>query len=395
MPTLGHGIWALAAASPFPAPRPSPLPPQRPAVSSLEVAGVVAGAAAAGLLVQLVVFALLRRAVRRGMPPIERSLVDKLDLPGRFVMPLLGAELALGALSLPGTTGTVVVHGVGALLAIALAWLVVRSTYVLDDVILDRYRMDVADNLRARRVRTQIQVLRRVTVVVVAVVTLAVILLSFPEVRAAGAGLLASAGVVGIVVGVAARPTATNVVAGLQIAVSQPIRVDDVVVVQTQWGRIEEIALTYVVVRIWDLRRLVVPVSYFVDQPFENWTRSTADILGWVFIQVDYTAPVDELRRAFEQILAGSSNWDGKVGALQVTTLGTETMQLRALMSSADSSRSWDLQCEVREQMIAYIQQHCPGALPHLRVRPVGHDGGPPGSQSLAGAVGENGEDPR
>ncbi|MGH9089369.1 MAG: mechanosensitive ion channel family protein [Acidimicrobiales bacterium] len=373
----------------------------RPLMNPAETAGVIVGAAAAGLVAHVILFAVLHRVVDRSRLTIERSLVEKLELPARFALPLLGAELAIGAIGLPDPTGTILVHAIGAVLAIALAWLVVRSTYVLDDIILDRYQMDVANNLRSRRVRTQIQVLRRITVVVVTVVTLAVILLSFPEVRAAGAGLLASAGVVGIIAGVAARPTATNVIAGLQIALSQPIRVDDVVVVQTQWGRIEEIALTYVIVRIWDLRRLVLPISYFVEQPFENWTRSTADIMGWVFIQVDYAAPVQELRRAFEQIIAGSSNWDGKVGVLQVTTLGTETMQLRALMSSADSSRSWDLQCEVREQMIAYIQQHCPWALPHLRVRSFGRDGrdgrdggageGPP----LARALGEDGEDPR
>lgn len=348
-------------------------------MSALDIAGVLAGAAVAGLLVHLVLFAVLRRTVRRPRARVERALVAKLDAPGRLVLPLLGVELAIGALALPGTTGVVLVHGVGVLLALSLGWLVVRSTYVLDDVILERYQLDVADNLRSRRVRTQIQVLRRITVVVVATVTLAVILLSIPQVRAAGAGLLASAGLIGVVVGVAARPTATNVMAGLQIALSQPIRVDDVVVVQTHWGRIEEIALTYVVVRIWDLRRLVLPISYFIEQPFENWTRSTADIMGWVFIQVDYGAPVDQLRGELERILAASPNWDGKVGVLQVTTLGTETMQLRALMSSPDSSRSWDLQCEVREQLIAYIQRECPWALPHLRVGP--HAGSGAGSE--------------
>ncbi|MGH8981933.1 MAG: mechanosensitive ion channel family protein [Acidimicrobiales bacterium] len=343
-------------------------------MNPLEIAGIVAGAAAVGLLAHVVLFAVFRRAVNSARAAVERSLVAKLDCPSRFVMPLLGAELAVGALDLPSPYGTVLVHALGVLLALALAWLVIASTYVFDDVVLSRYQMDVADNLRSRRIRTQIQVLRRVTVVAVAVVTLAVILLSFPEVRAAGAGLLASAGLVGVVVGVAARPTATNVVAGLQIAMSQPIRVDDVVVVEDEWGRIEEIGLTYVVVRVWDLRRLVLPISYFVEQPFENWTRSTADIMGWVYIQVDYCASVTELRQAFRDILAGSPNWDGKVGVLQVTTLGTETMQLRALMSSADSSRSWDLQCEVREQLIAYIQEHCASALPHLRVRSLdGH----------------------
>lgn len=340
-------------------------------MSALETAGIVVGAAVTGLLAHLVLFAALRRTVNRPRATVERSLLANLDRPARFVMPVLGAELAVGAITLPDPVGTILVHGIGIILAGGLAWLVIRSTYVFDDVILSRYQMDVADNLRSRRIRTQIQVLRKVTVVAVLVVTLAAILLSFPQVRVAGAGLLASAGLVAVVGGVAARPTATNVVAGLQIAVSQPIRVDDVVVVEGHWGRIEEIALTYVVVRVWDLRRLVLPISYFVEQPFENWTRSTADIMGWVYIQVDYSASVDELRQAFNDILGASTNWDGKVGVLQVTTLGTETMQLRALMSSPDSQRSWDLQCEVREKLIAYIQVHCPSALPHLRVRTI------------------------
>jgi small-conductance mechanosensitive channel len=187
-----------------------------------------------------------------------------------------------------------------------------------------------------------------------------------------GAGLLASAGVAGLVAGVAARPTATNVVAGLQIALSQPIRVDDVVVVEDEWGRVEEIALTYVVIRVWDLRRLVLPISYFITNPFENWTRATADILGWVYLQVDYSAPVDDIRRHLYEVLCSSPNWDGNVWNLQVTDAGPSTIQLRALMSARDSSTSWDLQCEVREKLVAYLQERHPGALPRLRTEPVG-----------------------
>jgi len=341
-----------------------------------EIAGILVGAAAAGLLLHAVVFWALRR---RPAPvlgdgtvhrfPLQQSLVAKLDAPGRLAMPLGGIEIALASLDLPSPAGTVLVHVVGGAFVCALAWFVVRTTFVLDDIFLARYRLDAADNLRARRVHTQIQVLRRITVLFVSVIAAAIILLSFSAVRAEGAGLLASAGIIAIIAGVAARPTATNLMAGVQIALSQPIRVDDVVVVEGHWGRIEEIALTYVVVRVWDLRRLVLPISYFVEQPFENWTRSTADILGWVHIQVDYSAPVDEIRQAFFDILASSPDWDGQVKVLQVTTLGTETMQLRALMSSTDSSKSWNLQCEVRERLVAYIQQHHPDALPQLRTR--------------------------
>lgn len=343
-------------------------------MNPLEATGILAGAAAAGLLLHAALFWVLRR---RPVPvtglfhgfPLQTSLAAKLGAPARLAMPLGGVEIALASLDLPDPAGTVLVHVVGGAFVCALAWLIVRTTFVLDDIFLARYRLEDADNLRARRVHTQIQVLRRVTVVIVSVIAAAIILLSFAPVRAEGAGLLASAGIIGIVVGIAARPTATNLVAGVQIALSQPIRVDDVVVVEGHWGRIEEIALTYVTVRVWDLRRLVVPISYFIEQPFENWTRSTADILGWVYIQVDYCAPVAEIRQAFTDILAASPDWDGQVKVLQVTTLGTETMQLRALMSSTDSSKSWNLQCEVREKLITYIREHHPEALPQLRTR--------------------------
>jgi len=346
-------------------------------MSGVETAGWLLGAVVAGLVLHAVVFFFLRRGVARAPVAIERSLVANIESPSRVVLPLAALEIALGAVSLADPAGTILVHAVGICLVIGLSWLVVRCTFVLDDLLLSRYRLDAEDNLRARRVHTQVQVLRRVTVVVVSVVALAIVLLSFPEVRAAGAGLLASAGLVGLMVGVAARPTATNLVAGVQIALSQPIRVDDVVVVEGEWGRIEEIGLTYVVVRIWDLRRLVLPISYFVEQPFENWTRSTADILGWVMVDLDYRAPVDEIREAFRAILRDSPDWDGKVQVLQVTSLGSETMQIRCLMSSPDSSRSWNLQCEVREKLIRYVRESCPWALPRLRTEAVDLSGVP------------------
>ncbi len=337
---------------------------------------VVAAVTAGSAVVATVAFAVLGRLVQRRSTAVAvRSLVTRVRAPGRVVVPLIALEAAAEAGDLSRTAKTVVVHVAGALLVVAVAWLVVRTTYVIDDLLLARYRLDAADNLRARRVHTQVQVLRRVTVAVVSVLAVAVVLLGIPGVRNAGIGLLASAGLVGVVGGIAARPTASNLVAGIQIAISQPIRVDDVVVVDGHWGRVEEIALTYVVVRVWDLRRLVVPVSYFVSQPFENWTRSTADILGSVHREVDYSAPVDEIRTAFREIVASSPNWDGQVAILQVTGLGTETMQLRALMSSPDSSRSWNLQCEVRERLVAYLQERCPWALPRLRTeRAVVHD---------------------
>jgi small-conductance mechanosensitive channel len=337
--------------------------------------GILIGVLLLSLFAHSLGFFFLRRAVDGRGKSLQESLVRNVRWPTRIIVALAALEVALTRVTVGARVRSDLLHGVGVALVFAVGFLIVRLTYVFDDVILARYRLNVRDNLKARRIHTQIQVLRRVTVVVVAVVSAAVVLLSFRQVRVAGAGLLASAGVVGIVAGVAARPTATNLVAGLQIAISQPIRVDDVVVVEGRWGRIEQIALTYVVVRLWDLRRLVLPISYFIQNPFENWTRSTADILGWVFLEVDFTAPVERIRARFHQILATSPNWDGKVGVLQVTDVGSETMQLRASMSSPDSSRSFDLQCEVREQLIAFIRTDCPEALPRRRTEFVDRSG--------------------
>lgn len=322
-------------------------------------------------------FFFLRRAVDGRGKSLQESLIRNVRWPSRLIIPLAAVEIALAGVKLGARLRDDLLRAVGIALVFAIAFLVVRLTYVFDDVILARYQLDVTDNLKARRIHTQIQVLRRVTVVVVSIVSIAIVLLSIPRVRAAGAGLLASAGVLGLVAGVAARPTATNLVAGLQLAISQPVRVDDVVVVEDHWGRVEQIALTYVVVRLWDLRRLVLPISYFIQNPFENWTRSTADILGYVFLQVDFSAPVDQIRARFEEILRRSPDWDGKVGIMQVTDSGENSMQLRALMSSPDSARSFDLQCAVREQLIAYLRSEHPGALPRTRSELVNTEGHP------------------
>ena len=192
-------------------------------------------------------------------------------------------------------------------------------------------------------------------------------LMTFERVRQLGTTILASAGVVGIVVGMAAQRTIATFIAGLQIAITQPIRVDDVVIVENEWGRIEEITLTYVVVRIWDLRRLIVPITYFIESPFQNWTRTSADILGTVFIYTDYTVPVNAIREQLQKILNESEHWDKKVCVLQVTNASDRTMELRALMSAADASAAWTLRCEVREKLLAFIKKEYPQALPRLR----------------------------
>jgi len=228
--------------------------------------------------------------------------------------------------------------------------------------------VDVKDNLAARRMRTRFLVLRRVTAVIIGFVTLSVMLMTFPSIRRLGLTMFASAGVAGLVVGLAARPMLTNLIAGLQIAFTQPIRIDDVVIVEGEYGRVEEISTTYVVIRIWDQRRLVLPLSYFIEKPFQNWTRVTADILGTVYLYADYTLPVEEVRKELLRILESSGLWDGKVWGLQVTEATERNLQLRALMSAADSSTAWDLRCHVREKLAAFLADCYPQCLPTARM---------------------------
>jgi small-conductance mechanosensitive channel len=204
-------------------------------------------------------------------------------------------------------------------------------------------------------------------VTIIGVFTLASMLMVFDSVRQFGASILASAGIAGIIVGFAAQRSIATLLAGFQIALTQPIRLDDVVIVENEWGRIEEITLTYVVVRVWDLRRLVVPITYFIEQPFQNWTRSSADILGTVFLYVDYGVPLDAIRVEFARILQASRYWDRKVSVLQVTDAKEHTLELRALASAADASLAWDLRCEIREKLIMFIQHTYPESLPRFR----------------------------
>jgi small-conductance mechanosensitive channel len=233
--------------------------------------------------------------------------------------------------------------------------------------VLSQYAMDGADNLQARKVYTQVTVLKKLSMAVIGIFTLASMLMVFESVRQFGTSILASAGIAGIIIGFAAQRSISTLLAGFQIALTQPIRIDDVVIVENEWGRVEDISLTYVTVRIWDLRRLIVPIGYFIERPFQNWTRTSADILGTVFLHVDYTVPLQPLREELDRILAASPLWDGKVKVLQVTDAKPQTLELRALASAADASAAWDLRCEIREKLIAFLQAHYPASLPRVR----------------------------
>jgi small-conductance mechanosensitive channel len=282
---------------------------------------------------------------------------------------VIAISVILPELVIAARFGVLARHLVEVTFIIALAWLAVGFIEVFNKLITHRLPFDGQDkdNLRARRIRTQVQLLRQIVVGIIAFTALAGALMTFPTIRALGAGLFASAGLAGLAVGMAARPALGNLIAGMQIAFTEPIRIDDVVIVEGEWGRVEELNTTYVVVRIWDLRRLIVPLTYFIEKPFQNWTHKSSDLIGTVFLYTDYTLHVEELREEYRRILQSTPLWDGKVIAAQVTDFKEHTMEIRFLMSAAHSSAAFDLRCYVREKLIDYLQKNHPGALPRFR----------------------------
>ncbi len=319
--------------------------------------------------VHYILFRFLRRKEDMGVGP-GWGLQRYLGRPARAIFFLTCLLIAVPFV--PGISEHVseVVRQIGVVATvISLGWFAIGCIYVFQAVLLRRYDLNGEDSVRARRVHTQFQLFRRMLISFVVIITIGAVLWTFndPRIWHYGSGLLASAGVASLVLAAAAKSTASNILAGLQIALTEPIRIDDVVVVQGEWGRVEEITTSYVVIRIWDLRRLIVPLSYFIENSFQNWTRESSDIMGTAFLYVDYTIAVEELRTRLNEIVHPSPLWDGKVCGLQVTNLTDRTMELRCLMSSRTSSENFDLRCLVREQMIAYIREHHRDALPTMR----------------------------
>jgi small-conductance mechanosensitive channel len=246
-------------------------------------------------------------------------------------------------------------------------WTLATAVNLAGERYLARFKIGTDGDSLARKQVTQIRILTRAAITMITMVTVAIALMTFDSVRQFGVSLFASAGVAGIVAGLAARPILANLIAGLQIALTQPMRIEDAVVIEGEMGWIQEIGNTYVVVRLWDWRRLIVPLSYFIERPFQNWTRESGALIGSVFLHVDYSAPVDELRKYLESIVHESPLWDGQVVNLQVTDTTESTIKLRVLVSSRSSSQNWDLQCEVREKLIAFLRDRRPDALPRRR----------------------------
>jgi small-conductance mechanosensitive channel len=330
----------------------------------------VAGSVVVALLLAALIGVLVRSLAKKSF--VAADLARRAKRPLRALLIVIAVWIAL-RVSVPAATWeTSWMGAIGHVLLIAVigtaTWLVGALAFVVEDAALSRYRVDVKDNRHARRVRTQVQLLRRITVAVLVVVAVAAVLLTFPGVSAFGASLLASAGVLSIVAGLAAQSSLANVFAGLQLAFTDAIRVDDVVIADDEWGRIEEITLTYVVVHVWDDRRLILPSTYFTQTPFENWTRRAADLLGTVELDVDWQVPVDELRAELNRLLQETDLWDHRVGILQVTDAVNGWVRLRALASAVDAPTLFDLRCYIREGLVTYLQASAPQGLPRTRI---------------------------
>lgn len=324
------------------------------------------------LAVELVLAALVGAAVQavaaravRHLSRWNRGFTDIViahsRAPTKALLPLLSVAITARAFGAPHSVQRIAL----VLVFLAVGWMLTRIVRIGEDVIVSR--VSRSGNLSGRKVRTQVRLLRRVVNLIVGTLTLAAVMMMFARVRQLGSGLIASAGIVSLVLGFAAQRALGNLLAGIQIAITQPIREDDAVLVEGEWGWIEEITLTYVVVKLWDLRRLVVPIAQFIEKPFQNWTRTSAELLGSVTIHVDYTTPVDELRTELAAIVQASAFWDKKVAVLQVVEAGHSSLTLRALVSASDATMAWDLRCEVREKLVAFLAAKHPDCLPCVR----------------------------
>ena len=323
-------------------------------------------AALAAVVVQAVGRALLRRATRHSI--VFRAMLDATRRSGALALPLFAMQVVWGSApdNLPHLG--MVRHVGGLLLIAATTWLAMGVATGVGEGVIARHPMYIEDNLHARRIATQTRVLSRSAMVVILIAGIAMALMTFPGARQLGASLLASAGVLGIVGGLAAKPVFANLIAGLQIALAQPIRIDDALIVKGEFGKVEEINGTYVVLKLWDERRMIVPLQWFIENPFENWTRTGSQILGTVMLYVDYATPIEPLRAEAERLVKALPEWDGRVFAVQVTDATERSIQVRVLVSAGNSGKAFDLRCKLREGLIAFLARDYPQSLPVVRL---------------------------
>ncbi len=355
------------------------LDPGRAAATAPHHLGTAALVLAVAILLSVfihnVLFRLLAKLRHKSVKdlPLLRIIISRGRRPALWIVMMTAGASVLPFLDIPHESTRLVQKLVGIGWFLALGWLMVSSVYTFEDVVLLRFDTSSEDNLKARRVRTQLQLLRRMAIILALVIDAGLILSLFQDspIWHYGAGLLASAGLASLVLATAAKSTASNLLAGLQIALTEPIRLDDVVIVEGEWGKIEEITTTYVIVAVWDYRRLVVPLTYFIEKPFQNWTRERSELMGTAFLYVDYSVPIAALREEFTRVLEQSPLWDRKIVALQVTNLSEKTMEVRCLLSARNAAEQFDLRCIVREKMIEFIQREYPDAFPRTRFSAV------------------------
>ena len=322
-----------------------------------------------GLIVKFMLSLLLKKKPKDGRPSfsVTRSILSRLGKPFSYFLPLLAFNFLMPIMRMKSTVFPVINKIVEILLAISFANVLIGVIIVFEDYVYHHYDIQKADNLKERKIRTQLQFIRRIAISLIIIMTVCVILLSFNNLRKIGTGLLTGVGVGGIIIGFAAQKSLGNLLAGFQLAFTQPLRIDDVLVVEGEWGRVEEITLTYVVLNIWDQRRLILPINYFVDKPFQNWTRNSADIMGTVFLYLDYSIPLAPMREEYTRLLESNPLWDKRVKVLQVTNASERTIEVRALMSASSSGNAFDLRCDIREGLIKWVQQHHPHCFPLTR----------------------------
>jgi small-conductance mechanosensitive channel len=315
------------------------------------------------LFVKLI--ALLRSAIRGFIIPLEL-----LALPFRLLISLIGVSILLRYLPLSPDVVELCSHALLVLAIVGIAWFVMRSLLVLEQFILQYYAAKVQANEAARKIATHVNLARKILNALCVLLAIAGVLMTFDTVRQVGLSILASAGIVSVMIGLAAQKSLTTLISGIQIAITQPISIGDEVVVETEKGKIEEITLTYVVVQLWDQRRMIVPITWFIERPFQNWTRTSPELLGTVFLSLDYAIPVEMLRQELERIVAATPLWDMRVATMQVTNATDKSVEVRALLSAANSKELWDLRCLVREKLIAFLRLHYPELLPKVTTEP-------------------------
>ncbi|MCA1425898.1 MULTISPECIES: mechanosensitive ion channel family protein [unclassified Bradyrhizobium] len=326
---------------------------------------LVAGAILLALLVYRVATWLLNRAFGTRLPLLS-VFIERTAGPAQMALCLAAVAMVLPLAPLDDTIRTPLTRLFVVAFIALIGWISIRIVDMSAARYLQNFR-DVTENFVARKHVTQVRVFKRVADTIIVIITVSAALMTFDSVKQYGVSLFASAGAAGIIVGLAARPLLSNLIAGLQIAITQPIRIEDAVIIENEWGWIEDIASTYVVIRLWDWRRMVVPLSYFIEKPFQNWTRDTASLIGVVALHVDYRADVPRIRRWLEEAVKQSKLWDGEVVNLQVIDADSRTIELRALVSARNAPQSWDLRCEIREKLIAFIRDEMPEALPRDR----------------------------